>query len=99
MKLLVDMNLSPDWTTVLAQAGWETVHWSAVGNPRADDSEIMSWAKENGSVVFTHDLDFGTTLADAMGRAERYLSPHARRDAFGHWKTGGQCSAPISIGA
>lgn len=23
----------------------------------------MAWAKENGHVVFTHDLDFGTILA------------------------------------
>jgi predicted nuclease of predicted toxin-antitoxin system len=63
MKLLVDMNLSPDWVAVLEQAGWETVHWSKVGNPRAADSEIMAWAKQNGQIVFTHDLDFGTALA------------------------------------
>ena len=63
MKLLVDMNLSPDWAAVLEQAGWETAHWSAIGNPRAADFEIMAWAKQNGRVVFTHDLDFGTMLA------------------------------------
>ena len=63
MKLLVDMNLSPDWVAVLAQAGWETVHWFSIGNPRAVDSEIMAWAKTHGLVVFTHDLDFGTMLA------------------------------------
>ena len=63
MKLLVDMNLSPDWVAVLEQAGWETVHWSSVGNLRAADSEIMAWAKQKGCVVFTHDLDFGTMLA------------------------------------
>jgi predicted nuclease of predicted toxin-antitoxin system len=63
MKLLVDMNLSPDWTKVLTEAGWESIHWSKVGNPRATDREIMVWAKENGHVVFTHDLDFGTALA------------------------------------
>jgi len=27
MKLLVDMNLSPEWVGVLKEAGWETVHW------------------------------------------------------------------------
>ncbi len=63
MKLLVDMNLSPDWVAVLQPAGWETVHWSSVGNLRALDAEIMAWAKQNGFVVFTHDLDFGTALA------------------------------------
>jgi predicted nuclease of predicted toxin-antitoxin system len=63
MKLLVDMNLSPDWVAVLKQAGWEAVHWSNVGNPRAADSEIMAWAKQHGYIVFTHDLDFGSLLA------------------------------------
>ena len=63
MKLLVDMNLSPDWVAVLKQAGWEAVHWSNVGNLRAADSKIMAWAKMNGHVVFTHDLDFGSMLA------------------------------------
>jgi predicted nuclease of predicted toxin-antitoxin system len=28
----------------------------------AADSEIIAWAKQNGCVVFTHDLDFGTML-------------------------------------
>src|ERR1017187_7926791 len=63
MKLLVDMNLSPDWVAVLEQAGWMAIHWSEIGNPRAADSEIMTWTKQNGHVVFTHDLDFGTMLA------------------------------------
>jgi predicted nuclease of predicted toxin-antitoxin system len=63
MKLLVDMNLSPDWVAVLEQAGWKTIHWSDIGNPRAADPEIMTWAKQNGHVIFTHDLDFGTMLA------------------------------------
>ena len=63
MKLLVDMNLSPDWVAILERAGWETVHWSKVGDPRATDLEVMAWAKQNGRAVFTHDLDFGTALA------------------------------------
>ncbi len=45
MKLLVDMNLSPDWVAVLEPAGWKSFHWSAIGNHRAADSEIMTWAK------------------------------------------------------
>jgi predicted nuclease of predicted toxin-antitoxin system len=49
--------------TVLEAAGWEAIHWSRVGDPRAADSEIMAWAKAHGQVVFTHDLDFGTLLA------------------------------------
>jgi len=63
VPLVVDMNLSVDWVTELAQHGWPAVHWSTVGDPRADDSVIMAWALANGHVVFTHDLDFGTMLA------------------------------------
>lgn len=63
VQLLVDMNLSAEWTVELAQQGWSAVHWSTVGDPRAEDSEIMAWAIANGYVVFTHDLDFGTILA------------------------------------
>ncbi|HEU5122935.1 MAG TPA: DUF5615 family PIN-like protein [Verrucomicrobiae bacterium] len=48
MKLLVDMNLPPCWTETLRQSGWDAVHWQEIGNPRATDSEIMAWAKQNG---------------------------------------------------
>ena len=63
MKILVDMNLSPDWVTVLTNHGITAVHWSTVGDPRAADALIMDWARANGYVVFTHDLDFGAALA------------------------------------
>ncbi len=63
MKVLVDMNLSPRWTTALEQEGWHAVHWSEVGDPRATDAEIMEWARREGYVVLTHDLDFGALLA------------------------------------
>ncbi|SRR6266511_3369179 len=63
MKLLIDMNLSPDWIEVFAQQGWPAHHWSTVGDPRATDQTIMDWARANGYAVFTHDLDFGILLA------------------------------------
>ena len=63
MNLLIDMNLSPDWVEVFEQQGWQALHWSTVGDPRAADRVIMDWARANGYVVFTHDLDFGTLLA------------------------------------
>lgn len=67
MKILVDMNLTPGWCEVLRSSGYEAVHWSEVGDPRAPDTEIMEWAATNGYLVFTHDLDFGALLA-ATGR-------------------------------
>jgi predicted nuclease of predicted toxin-antitoxin system len=63
VKLVVDMNLSPKWVAFLAANGFESVHWSTVGDPRATDATIMSWAVERGYVVFTHDLDFTTVIA------------------------------------
>ena len=63
MKLLIDMNLSPDWTRFLSGAGIESVHWSAIGAATTPDTEIMAYASAHGYVVMTQDLDFGTILA------------------------------------
>jgi len=63
MKLVLDMNLSPDWVPVLQQAGHTVTHWSSFGSPRATDREILTWARQRQQVVFTHDLDFGAILA------------------------------------
>ena len=63
IKLLIDMNLSPQWVPFFRAAGWTAIHWSTVGDPKAKDRIIMDWAKANGFIVFTLDLDFGTLLA------------------------------------
>lgn len=63
MKIVLDMNLARSWVPFLAENGIESVHWSEVGDPRARDEEIMSWAREHGYVVFTQDLDFTVLLA------------------------------------
>lgn len=63
MKILIDLNLSPSWVPVLQGAGFEAVHWSTIGDPRAPDEIIMSWARAKGFIVFTNDLDFGAILA------------------------------------
>lgn len=69
MKLLIDMNLSPRWQAFLSDAGYDAVHWSAVGLATAGDPVIMDYAKANGFVVLTHDLDFGAILAATGGVA------------------------------
>lgn len=63
MKILIDMNLSSDWTAYLQAENIEVVHWSSAGKPTAPDEEIMQYARENDFIVFTHDLDFGAMLA------------------------------------
>jgi predicted nuclease of predicted toxin-antitoxin system len=41
MKILVDMNLSPDWVEVFARHGLSAVHWSTIGDPRTEDPVLM----------------------------------------------------------
>jgi len=68
MKLLIDMNLSPEWVGVLHRRGFASVHWSTIGDPRAADAAIMDWARAQNYIVFTHDLDFGALLAATHAR-------------------------------
>ncbi len=63
MKLIVDMNLSPSWGEKLQGAGWEAVHWSEIGDPRAPDRELLVAASDRGAWLLTADLDFGALIA------------------------------------
>jgi len=65
MKILIDMNLSPNWAEFLKGAGVEALHWSEVGLAYALDSALMIWAVEHEFIVLTNDLDFGIALATA----------------------------------
>jgi len=67
MKILIDMNLSPTWVGFLSEAGFDPVHWSAVGAMTAPDTEVMKWAAERDYMVLTADLDFGAILATTQG--------------------------------
>jgi predicted nuclease of predicted toxin-antitoxin system len=69
MKILIDMNLSPQWLDWFRNAGIESAHWCNIGAATAKDQEIMAWALSNGYIVFTHDLDFGTLLASTQAGA------------------------------
>jgi len=78
MKILIEMNLTPDWTAVLEAEDIEAVHWSSVGKPTAPDEEIMKYARENGYAVFTHDLDFGAMLALTQATSPSVLQVRAQ---------------------
>lgn len=87
LKFVVDMNLSPEWVPVLLGDGWQAIHWSTIGDPRATDTSIMKWAVANTHVVFTHDLDFGTTLALTRATAPSVLQIRTQNllpEAVGH---------------
>jgi predicted nuclease of predicted toxin-antitoxin system len=57
------MCLPPVWVETLTEAGHEALHWSTIGAANSPDTMIMEWARTNGYVIFTHDIDFGTLLA------------------------------------
>ena len=104
MKVLVDMNLSPDWVGKLAAMGHEAVHWSSVGDPRAADVEIMSFAAESGWVVFTHDLDFGALLASTRAGRPSVLQVRTRDVSPAHLldlvqRVLVQCESQLNSGA
>lgn len=65
MKILIDMNLSPEWAPVLRDAGIDSEHWSALGAADSPDQSILEFAAANDMIVLTNDLDFGAALAAA----------------------------------
>ena len=69
MKILIDMNLSSAWVSVLEEAGHTASHWSTIGSMNAPDREILSWAKDEiGYVLFTH-------LTSILGQSSLPLKP------------------------
>ena len=69
MKIVLDMNIPPIWVQFLNNAGHNAIHWSNIGDIRAEDTEIMEWARINKHIVFTHDLDFGSLLYTTGAKA------------------------------
>lgn len=69
MKLLIDMNLSPQWCGRLQAAAFEAVHWSSIGVVNAPDDVLFTWAAANGAVVLTQDLGFAAIHAQLRTNA------------------------------
>lgn len=63
MKILLDMNIPAKYAALLSNKGIEFLRWSDVGSPNAKDSQIMAYARDNGYIVLTFDLDFGAILS------------------------------------
>jgi predicted nuclease of predicted toxin-antitoxin system len=76
--VLIDMNLSPAWVDWFMKQGWSAVHWSAVGDPRATDRVILTWTRDHGHVLFSHDLDFSAVLASSHATSPSVIQLRAR---------------------
>ena len=62
MKIIIDVNLAVRWAKMLSEHGIEAINWIEIGDAKALDVEIMSYAQKNGYSVFTNDLDFSAIL-------------------------------------
>ena len=62
------MNLTPRWVPALCDAGHEAKHWSELGAITAQDSTICDYARNEGFVLITNDLDFPRILAHTLER-------------------------------
>lgn len=63
LSFLADMPVSGDTVSALRNRGYDVIHARDLGLHRADGEDILKEAAEQGRVVLTTDLDFGTLLA------------------------------------
>ena len=63
MTLLLDMNISPKLVNLLCSHGVDAMHWMSIGKSNASDEQIMEYARQNGCIVVTYELDFSTILS------------------------------------
>ena len=63
MKFLADIGISPKTVSFLKRLGHEAVHLHEQGLDRLSDSKILEKAVVEGSIILTHDLDYGHLLA------------------------------------
>jgi predicted nuclease of predicted toxin-antitoxin system len=104
VKLVIDMNLSPEWIGILASEGREVRHWRDLGAGTAPDEEILAWARNHNAVVVTQDLDFPRLLAmtHALGpsvvllRVQDEFGPRVREQVR---RAVVQCEADLAKGA
>ena len=65
MKFLLDENLPPSLAHLLQEIGYEARHVKSIGLGETLDSKILAFAETSGEIILTHDLDFGTLMAQS----------------------------------
>jgi predicted nuclease of predicted toxin-antitoxin system len=63
MRFLADAGVSPDTVAFLTRLGHDAIHVRSLDMHRAQDRELVDYARSEGRVVVTFDLDFGDILA------------------------------------
>jgi predicted nuclease of predicted toxin-antitoxin system len=62
-RILLDQGLAPHAAAILRQQGFDAVHVADIGFDRAEDAEILQFARSNLRVCVTLDHDFHAHLA------------------------------------
>ena len=68
IRLALDQGVPLDAATLLRKAGYECIHVSEAGLHRAEDAQILKWARELDSVIVTLDADFHAMMAVSGAR-------------------------------
>jgi predicted nuclease of predicted toxin-antitoxin system len=63
LKFLADMNLSPFTVSILCQHGYDVIRVNRVLSGSVPDEQIVAFARREGYVIITEDLDFSALLA------------------------------------
>ena len=63
MRFLADAGVSPDTVAFLTRLGHDAIHVRALDMHRAQDRELVEYARSETRVIVTFDLDFGDILA------------------------------------
>ena len=81
MTFLLDMNMSTRCVGLLADRGFNAIHWSTVGDPKDEDEVLVEYALTHNLVIITFDLDFGAILSATSSFAPSVV---LIRPAFAH---------------
>jgi predicted nuclease of predicted toxin-antitoxin system len=81
MRFLLNMNVCRAIAGVLADLGQESVHARDVGLATADDKAVVEYARRDGRIIVTHDLDYGDLLIMAEAPRPSVLIFRLRRSS------------------
>ena len=62
-RVLLDQGISRTAAKILRETGWDALHTGDIGLSRANDQEILTYARLEKRVVITLDADFHAILA------------------------------------
>ena len=83
MKILIDMNLSPEWVAALEAHGFPSRHWVTVGARNAPDTDVLNWARDHSHIVLTHpSLSTALVLQRLLHQTDPARDTTRARSAF-----------------